>query len=82
MHASTPLLPLGRAHALALASGCTSIVLYVNRRDTQAVQTYERAGYLIKRECDFDSGNGYVMDDYLMEKSLSSKFAAQAAEAK
>ncbi|MFT7049402.1 MAG: ribosomal protein S18 acetylase RimI-like enzyme [Halioglobus sp.] len=62
---------LGRAQALAEASGCTSIILYVNRRNTQAVEAYERVGYVVKRECNFDIGEGYVMDDYLMQKSLS-----------
>ena len=62
---------LARAETLARSAGCRAIVLYVNRRNTGAVEVYERAGFAIKRECDFDIGHGYVMDDYLMEKPLS-----------
>lgn len=61
---------LRRAEDLAQAAGCTSITLYVNRRNTLAIRAYERAGYAIRRECDVDIGNGYVMNDYLMEKLL------------
>jgi len=61
---------LSHAEALARKLGCTTILLYVNRRNEQAIRAYRNTGYFVIEEKDFDIGNGFVMDDYLMEKSL------------
>ena len=34
------------------------------------VRIYERAGFIIKESVVKDIGNGFVMDDYIMEKTL------------
>jgi diamine N-acetyltransferase len=44
--------------------------LQVNRRN-KAKSFYEKLGFIIIKEFDFDIGNGYVMDDYLMEKKIT-----------
>jgi diamine N-acetyltransferase len=50
--------------------GATALQLQVNRRN-KAKLFYEKLGFNIIKEFDFDIGSGYVMDDYLMEKVLS-----------
>lgn len=47
-------------------SGDQRIILNVNR-DNSAKKFYESQGYKIYGEGIFDIGNGFVMDDYLME---------------
>jgi len=48
-------------------SGNNRIILNVNKYNS-AQKFYESQGYKIYDEGVFDIGNGYVMDDYLMEK--------------
>ncbi len=49
--------------------GATALQLQVNRGN-KARNFYERMGFEVKEEIDLDIGNGYVMDDYIMEKKL------------
>lgn len=44
--------------------------LQVNRHN-RARQFYEKMGFAVIKECAFDIGNGYVMDDYIMEKQIT-----------
>jgi len=46
-----------------------AIQLQVNRRN-KARDFYERLGFTVIEEFDFEIGNGWVMDDYVMEKKL------------
>ena len=41
--------------------------LQVNRGNTQAITAYQKYGFRITESCIFDIGNGFVMDDYIME---------------
>ncbi len=41
--------------------------LQVNRGNTQAIAAYQQYGFHITESRVFDIGNGYVMDDYVME---------------
>ena len=50
--------------------GATALQLNVNRNN-KAVGFYERLGFKILREEDIDIGNGFYMNDYVMEKKLS-----------
>lgn len=50
-------------------SGDQRIILNVNKYNS-ARSFYQSQGYEIYDEGVFDIGNGYVMDDYLMEKSV------------
>lgn len=49
--------------------GAISLQLQVNRNNTAKV-FYEKMGFLVIEEADFDIGNGYYMNDYVMEKKL------------
>ena len=50
-------------------SGDNRIILNVNKYNS-AKSFYESQGYKVYDEGVFDIGNGYVMDDYLMEKII------------
>ncbi len=60
------------AHVLAAAGvlGGTEVWMQVNKRNTAAIEAYKKAGFHIEKEATFDIGHGYVMDDYLMAKSV------------
>ncbi len=49
--------------------GAVSLQLQVNRNNT-AKAFYEKKGFVVIEEADFDIGNGYYMNDYVMEKKL------------
>ena len=46
-----------------------AMVLNVNKNN-KAIRFYEAIGFVISDEEVIDIGNGYVMDDYVMEKSI------------
>jgi ribosomal protein S18 acetylase RimI-like enzyme len=45
-------------------------MLQVNKRNVDAIAFYRKAGFTVREESIFDIGNGFVMDDYVMEKVL------------
>lgn len=47
----------------------TALQLQVNRHN-KAKTFYEKLGFTVIEEADFDIGNGYFMNDYVMEKKL------------
>lgn len=49
--------------------GATSLMLTVNRFNT-ALYFYKKQGFQITREEKFEIGNGYMMDDYILELVL------------
>jgi len=49
---------------------CTKVALTVNRFNQNSIRAYESAGFEKKGELVQDIGNGFVMDDYLMEKII------------
>ncbi len=52
--------------------GCGGIFLQVNKKNTEAIGFYRAMGFTVRCEAVFDIGNGYVMDDYVLEKQLPS----------
>ena len=52
-----------------LQLGATSLELQVNRHN-KAKRFYENLGFMVSEEADFDIGNGYFMNDYIMEKKF------------
>jgi ribosomal protein S18 acetylase RimI-like enzyme len=46
-----------------------ALVLNVNRNNS-ALHFYQQIGFAIQGEEDIDIGNGYLMEDYIMEKSI------------
>ena len=49
--------------------GATALQLQVNR-DNKAKDFYNKMGFEVIEEADFDIGNGYYMNDYVMEKKI------------
>jgi len=74
---------LGRVARLARGAGATTLILNVNKNNAQAIRAYERYGFAIREAVVNDIGNGFVMDDYVMEKSLRTllDLPAQPADA-
>lgn len=46
------------------------IWLTVNRYNTSTIKVYEKKGFQIVKEQKADIGNGFVMDDFIMEKEI------------
>lgn len=57
---------MDKAVERAKAKGCTYLFLQVNRAN-KAKFFYEKLGFTIRKEEDFDIGNGFFMNDYVME---------------
>lgn len=55
---------------VALKAGVRQIELNVNKSNS-AVQFYEKIGFLSVKKMVLDIGNGYVMDDYVMQLNLA-----------
>ena len=54
-------------HALPQAQ---TLELTVNRQNFKAVNFYFRNGFVIKAVADFDIGNGFFMNDFIMQRKL------------
>jgi ribosomal protein S18 acetylase RimI-like enzyme len=54
----------------ARARGCGTLMLQTNKRNEIAIAFYRKSGFTVREEAVFDIGNGFVMDDYVMEKTL------------
>ncbi len=54
----------------ASAHGYTRLVLRVNRQNQQAIDAYLKHGFTVATLIVEDIGGGFVMDDYVMVKSL------------
>ena len=48
-----------------------SIWLTVNKNNSKSIEWYESKGFSIKENIKIDIGNGFIMDDYLMEMTLT-----------
>lgn len=58
-----------RIKEIAREKGVNQIELNVNKYNS-AVQFYEKKGFIRAKEMVLDIGNGYVMDDYVMQLNL------------
>jgi ribosomal protein S18 acetylase RimI-like enzyme len=54
----------------ALDRGCHTISLTVNKNNSRSIAAYEGMGFEKKEALVMDIGEGFVMDDYRMEKAL------------
>ncbi len=52
------------------ALGRLMLYLTVNKGNTDAIALYRKSGFVVREDVVFDIGNGYVMDDHVMEKQL------------
>lgn len=50
-------------------AGAKKVQLNVNRNN-KAADFYKKAGFIIKETVDLDIGNGFYMNDYVMEKTF------------
>ncbi|MEO8629155.1 MAG: GNAT family N-acetyltransferase [Betaproteobacteria bacterium] len=62
----------------ALQLGCLSVYLQVNKHNSSAIEMYKRNGFVVREAAQFDIGNGFVMDDYLMAKPVTNDLGAGA----
>ena len=53
-------------HILTSATNLKSMELTVNRKNFKAINFYFKMGFKIDRVADFDIGNGYFMNDFVM----------------
>jgi diamine N-acetyltransferase len=61
---------LRHVEAQARALARPLLYLTVNKGNTDSIAIYRKSGFVVREETVFDIGNGYVMDDYVMEKRL------------
>ena len=61
---------IARACAIARARGCSRLELAVNKNNRGAIAAYLKHGFSVVDGVIKDIGGGFVMDDYLMEKSV------------
>jgi len=54
---------------LAFNNNSKALLLNVNRFNT-ALGFYKKIGFEVKEEVDIEIGNGYLMEDYVMEKKI------------
>lgn len=54
----------------AKAKGCVKVMLTVNKNNTNSILAYQKFGFVNLGSIVKDIGNGFVMDDYKMEKKL------------
>ncbi|MDD2235749.1 MAG: GNAT family N-acetyltransferase [Kiritimatiellae bacterium] len=56
-----------RVMDFAQSAGNRFIILQVNRHNEKAIAAYRKYGFRIREEAVTDIGNGFVMDDYILE---------------
>ena len=49
---------------------CDTLILQVNKHNTTAIDVYRRSGFEVREEIVLDIGQGYVMDDFIMQKRI------------
>ena len=54
----------------AKREGYPCVILQVNKRNVNAIDSYKKYGFVVREATVDDIGHGYVMDDYVMEKKL------------
>ncbi|HMV05292.1 MAG TPA: GNAT family N-acetyltransferase [Accumulibacter sp.] len=54
----------------ARAAACTTLILAVNKHNERAIAAYRRHGFVVREAVCVDIGGGFVMDDFIMAKSL------------
>jgi ribosomal protein S18 acetylase RimI-like enzyme len=63
-------LMLAEVEQRARSRGAERLVLQVNKQNAAAIAFYQRQSFTIREAAVFDIGNGFVMDDYVMQKPL------------
>ena len=53
------------------AACCDTLVLAVNKQNVRAIAAYERKGFSVRESVCVDIGGGFVMDDFIMSRSIA-----------
>lgn len=61
---------VNRIEQRAKEAGLPQVTLKCNKYNTGSLAAYERLGFRVAYACVADIGNGYVMDDFALEKTL------------
>ena len=61
---------LRRAETIAREHGCNRLTLTVNKRNASSIAVYLHEGFVNSGSIVFEIGNGFVMDDFIMEKKI------------
>ena len=61
---------LARVSQRALAQGCNTLILAVNKRNERAIAAYRKYGFVVRDAVRVDIGKDFVMDDFIMALSL------------
>ncbi len=56
---------------LAKEKGMETIWLTVNKNNSNSIKWYQKLNFKIKNEVEMDIGNGFIMDDFVMELHLN-----------
>lgn len=67
---------IARVSERALARGCHTLILAVNKQNERAIAAYRKNGFAVREAVRVEIGNGFVMDDFIMAKSLASPVSA------
>jgi diamine N-acetyltransferase len=59
-----------RAIEIARELAASELWLQVNKQNARAIRAYERAGFHLEKEAVFDIGGGFVMDDFILARSV------------
>lgn len=63
-------LMLNRVVEYATSKGVKAVHLTVNKNNAKAIRFYEKNGFKNMESKTFDIGNGYVMDDFIYQKTI------------
>lgn len=61
---------LKRVEEIARSHDLKTLMLAVNKKNDQAIAAYHKNGFTIRESVVVDIGGGFIMDDYVMVKSL------------
>lgn len=61
---------LEHVNDFAKENGYTCIILQVNKKNEKAIRAYIRFGFSVREASVIDIGNGFFMDDYIMQKPV------------
>ncbi|HEX8009892.1 MAG TPA: GNAT family N-acetyltransferase [Casimicrobiaceae bacterium] len=62
---------IARVEAAAIEQGRRTLILNVNKHNTKAIRAYEKNGFAIRESVCVDIGGGFVMDDYIMARTIA-----------
>ena len=60
-----------RVAAHGRAAGCDTLILAVNKQNAKAIAAYEKRGFSVREAVRVDIGGGFVMDDFIMARSIA-----------